>query len=480
MTTQTHTVEKIGGTSMSDYRSVRDNIIVGDRAEADLYDRIFVVSAYGGVTNRLLEHKKTGEPGVYGLFADTDSDWAWGDELSKLGKFLCEINAELFGDAMLCQQADQFIQERVEGVRSCLIDLQRLCSYGHFQLEEHLLTVREMLAAIGEAHSAFNTTLLLQNEGINARMVDLTGWRDNVLTTLDQKIESTFEEIDLSRELPIVTGYAQCQEGLMRTFDRGYSEMTFSRVACITRAAEAVIHKEYHLSSADPKVVDAEKVVPIGRTNYDVADQLANLGMEAIHPRAAKGLRQNDIPLRVKNTFEPEHTGTLITRDYVSEKPQVEIIAGRKSVFGIEVFDQDMLGEPGADRAILEILARFKMRFITKDTNANTITHYVDASMRNVKRVVKALREALPNAEITTRKVAIVSAIGSDMQVPGLLAKTVSTLAGEEISILAIHQCMRQVDMQFVMDEENYEKAIVNLHKTLIEPHNHGYAIVAA
>ena len=59
---------------------------------------------------------------------------------------------------MLRQQADQFIHERVEGVRSCLIDLQRLCSYGHFQLEEHLLTVREMLAGIGEAHSAFNMT----------------------------------------------------------------------------------------------------------------------------------------------------------------------------------------------------------------------------------------------------------------------------------------------------------------------------------
>ncbi|NIV40530.1 MAG: aspartate kinase, partial [Anaerolineae bacterium] len=55
-------------------------------------------------------------------------------------------------------------------------------------------------------------------------------------------------------------------------------------------------------------VVGEENIVAIGRTNYDVADQLANLGMEAIHPRAAKGLRQNDIPLRIKNTFEPEHS----------------------------------------------------------------------------------------------------------------------------------------------------------------------------
>ncbi|MBR9870351.1 MAG: aspartate kinase [Gammaproteobacteria bacterium] len=480
MTTAQHTVEKIGGTSMSNYEAVRDNIIIGNRDEADLYQRIFVVSAYGGVTNELLEHKKTGEPGVYALFADAESDWAWGDDLTTLIKLLTDINGDLFTDPMLKQQADQFITDRIEGVRGCLIDLQRLCSYGQFQLEEHLLTVREMLAGIGEAHSAFNTALKLQQEGINARFVDLTGWRDSELMPLDEKLKQAFDNVDLSRELPIVTGYAQCKEGLMRTFDRGYSEMTFSRIAVMTNACEAIIHKEYHLSSADPNIVGEDKVVPLGRTNYDVADQLANLGMEAIHPRAGKGLRQNEIPLRVMNTFEPEHTGTLITGDYVSEKPQVEIIAGAKGVFAIEVFDQDMQGEPGSDRALLDILSRYKVRFISKDTNANTITHYVDTTLKHVKRVVKAMEEAFPNAELSTRKVALVSAIGSDMKVPGILARSVKSLADNDISVLAIHQCMRQVDIQFVIDEDHYDSAISALHGALIEPHNHEYAIVAA
>lgn len=465
---------------MSNYEAVRDNIIIGNRDKDDLYQRIFVVSAYGGVTNELLEHKKTGEPGVYALFADAESDWAWGDDLTKLVKFLTDINGELFEDPMLKQQADQFITDRIEGVRGCLIDLQRLCSYGQFQLEEHLLTVREMLSGIGEAHSAFNTALKLQQEGINARFVDLTGWRDAELLPLDEKLKQAFDAVDLTRELPIVTGYAQCKEGLMRTFDRGYSEMTFSRVAVITEAREAIIHKEYHLSSADPNIVGADKVVPLGRTNYDVADQLANLGMEAIHPRAGKGLRQNEIPLRVMNTFEPEHTGTLITGDYVSETAQTEIIAGAKGVFAIEVFDQDMQGEPGSDRRILDTLSRYKVRFMAKDTNANTITHYVGSTLKHVKRVVKALKEEFPNAELNTRKVALVSAIGSDMKVPGILARSVKSLSENEISVLAIHQCMRQVDIQFVVDEDHYEKAIAALHSVLIEPHNHEYAIVAA
>ena len=62
-------VHKIGGTSMSKFEDVLNNIIIGQAPEGDFYNRIFVVSAYNNVTNWLLEHKKTGEPGVYDLFA---------------------------------------------------------------------------------------------------------------------------------------------------------------------------------------------------------------------------------------------------------------------------------------------------------------------------------------------------------------------------------------------------------------------------
>ena len=64
-----HTVEKIGGTSMSRFGEVMNNVIIGSRRGPELYNRIFVVSAYGGITNLLLEDKKTGAPGVYGYIA---------------------------------------------------------------------------------------------------------------------------------------------------------------------------------------------------------------------------------------------------------------------------------------------------------------------------------------------------------------------------------------------------------------------------
>ena len=64
-----HTVEKIGGTSMSRFGEIMENVIIGQRRDAELYNRIFIVSAYGGITDLLLENKKNGEPGIYGYFA---------------------------------------------------------------------------------------------------------------------------------------------------------------------------------------------------------------------------------------------------------------------------------------------------------------------------------------------------------------------------------------------------------------------------
>jgi aspartate kinase len=476
-----HTVEKIGGTSMLDYATVRDNIILGRDSTREPYGRIIVVSAYAGITNKLLEHKKTGYPGVFALFAGSELERSWRDEMELLRDELYVLNKELFADTLGVERANRFVGERLDSAAACLDNLHQLCRHGHFALDVHLATVREMLSSIGEAQSAWNTVQLLQRDGINAIFVDLTGWQSEEHMSLDSRIRKAFQNLDYSSTLPIVTGYAHTQEGLMSSFDRGYTEMTFSRIAVLTGASEAIIHKEFHLSSADPALVGEANAVPIGRTNYDVADQLANLGMEAIHPRAAKGLRQNDIPLRVKNTFEPEHSGTLITADYVSKTPCVEIIAGSKGIFSLEVFDQNMAGQNNQhDQNILAVIGRFKAQIVSKDINANTITHYLSCNLKTIKRIRHELEALYPEAEIDQKKVAIVSAIGSDLRVNGILAKAVKTLAEGDIGVQAMHQSMRQVDMQFVVEESDYEAAIKRMHEVLVEVHDHGLAICAA
>ncbi|MCW8908663.1 MAG: aspartate kinase [Sedimenticola sp.] len=476
-----HSVEKIGGTSMSDYAAVRDNIIFRPSQADTLYRRIFVVSAYSGITDRLLEHKKSGHPGVFALFASSNDDESWLKALNETRQRMFDINASLFDDEDSLKAANKFVQERIDEADRCLDNLKILCRHGHFELASQLDTVREMLASLGESHSAWNTAKLLQREGVNAVFIDLSGWNSPKHLPLDDLITQAFKDIDLEKVLPIVTGYAHSDNGLMTTFDRGYSEMTFSRIAVLTKAQEAVIHKEFHLSSADPNLVGEFNSVPIGRTNYDVADQLANLGMEAIHPKAARGLRQNSIPLRVKNTFEPEHSGTLITGDYISEQPCIEIIAGSKNIYALTLFDQEMSGEIDLyDREILKTIRRFRGCIVSKDINANTITHYLRTNLKTIKRIRAELEKIFPGASMDQQEVAIVSAIGSDMQIAGLLAQAVGALADAGINIIAMHQTIRQIDMQFVIDETNYDDAVRYLHAHLVEVHDHGRAIKLA
>jgi aspartate kinase len=467
-----HSVEKIGGTSISDTDAVLQNILIGPRKGEALYRRIFVVSAYAGMTDRLLDHKKTGQPGVYALFAAASGreSGAWRAALDQVAAAARAINAEKFEDEQDRVAADVFIERRIRRAECCLSDLQRLCAHGHFRLDGQLGAVREMLASIGEAQSVHNLTLELRRRGVNARMVDLTGWDEPSALSLDETITAAFADVDLASELPIVTGYAKSHPGLIDEFGRGYTEVVFSRIAALTGAREAIIHKEFHLSSADPKLVGAEAVRKIGRTNYDVADQLANLGMEAIHPRAAASLRHAGIPLCVRNTFEPGDTGTTIWSDFVAERPRVEIIAGATGITALELFEQDMVGVKGYDAGALAVLTRHAVRIVSKVSNANTITHYLDANPKQIKRVIADLEGQFPSATVETRPVALVCVIGSDLNIPGLTAEAARALTDAGVEILGMQQLTRRVDLQFVVHEGDYNAAVRALHARLVAP----------
>jgi aspartate kinase len=464
-----HTVEKIGGTSMSRADELMDTLFAPREREEGPYQRIFVVSAFGGVTDLLLENKKSGEPGVYGQFAASDSSMAWSGALDAAARAMGEAHARLLHDPADRHDADEFLRERIEGARSVLIDLQRLASYGHFRLDAQMTTIRELLSGIGEAHSARVLALMLRRRSVNARMIDLTGWRDERHPDLETRIAEGLEDVDLSAEMPIVTGYAQCREGLMRRYDRGYSEVTFARIAAQTAAREAVIHKEFHLSSADPRIVGEDRVVKIGRTNYDVADQLSNLGMEAVHPSAAKILRQADIPLRVTNAFEPHDLGTLIAPAGEGE-PRVEMVTGLP-VVALEVFEQDMVGVKGYDAAILEALTRHDVWIVSKTSNANTITHYVNAALKAVNRVERQVAETYPAAEITMRRVGMVCAVGACLAGLEAPRRGLETLSEAGIECLGIQSSGRQVDVQFIVPEQSMEDAVRALHAALVEAH---------
>lgn len=455
------TVEKIGGTSMSQFGDCLNNIIKQNRTEKNMYNRIFVVSAYNNVTNWLLEHKKTGEPGVYAQFLNNEE---YEVALDDLCNKLLDINKSFEAIGLNLPEANSFIKYRIEQAKIYLSSMYQVIASGYVEKSNIYLAAREILASLGEAHSAWNSVNILNNHGINATFIDLCGFNDNESLTIDERIHKAFQGIDFSRTLCIATGYTKGTEGIMRAFDRGYSEVTFSKIAVDIKADEAIIHKEYHLSSADPKLVGRDKSIPVGKTNYIIADQLADIGMEAIHPKAAKPLELAGVKIRIKNTFEPDHPGTIISNDYVSPQPRIEIVSGTDKVIAFEVHDPLMVGEVGYDLKIMQIMQKYNISYILKSTNANSITMVVwdNPSAHKMLREMKNLVY-----QLTVKPVAIICAMGSNIAHPGFLYKGAKALCDNSINIECFGQSLKQVNMQFVILRERYVDAVKALNDAL-------------
>ncbi|WP_431214026.1 aspartate kinase [Puia sp. P3] len=455
------TVEKIGGTSMSALQEVIDNIVYFDRSGDKLYNRVLVVSAFSGVTNMLLEDKKTGAPGVYHRIVKSEN---FHDSLKEMVAKLKEINRKYVGLGLDLAVADSFIEQHVAKAQTYLENLANILASGYVSREGILQAAREILASIGETHSAFNLTNILVKKGLNAKLVDLSGFDDQRPFTIDERIKDAFSAIDLPACICIVTGYAKGTEGIMREFDRGYSEVTFSKIAEILRPQEAIIHKEYHLSTADPALVGVENVKPVGYTNYDIADQLADVGMEAIHPKASKPLEINGINLRIKNTFEPAHPGTLITREYVSDTKRVEVITGMTKLILIDVYDPLMVGNVGSDFQIMQLFHDHHISYTFKTTSANSISIAIwEADFK--QELIDDLKNAFE--EVTVEPVAMVCLLGTNMDQPGLLAKSAAALAAENINIVSAGFALRKVNFQFLIAREDFKGAIIALNKAM-------------
>ena len=174
------------------------------------------------------------------------------------------------------------------------------------------------------------------------------------------------------------------------------------------------------------------------------------------------------INIRIKNTFDPENPGTLISRDYVSPKAKIEIVSGTDKVLAVDVHDPMMVGEVGFDLRIMEIFAKHNVSYILKSTNANSITMII-----NDKPYAQPLIDELSSVfyKVTVKKVALVCCMGSNIAHPGFLYRAAKALSDNDINIVSFGQSLRQVNMQFVVDREKYGQAVIALNEALCVNH---------
>ena len=450
------TVERIGGASLRRFPELVSHVILRDPAL--VFRRVYVVSADQDITDRLLENTKTGKGGVHArLSQQTD----YRSALRALGQHLLGINQALGRFGLDVAVADDFIGRRIEAVYGALDSVSHLLASGYVRRQELLSAAREALASIGDAHAAFNAAWLLRARGCPAQFVDLSGWGEAREPHLDDRIRDTLARYDPRTNVLLATGYCKGIEGVMREVDRDYADLVFAKMAVILGAEQAVLHGDHALRSGDPAVVGADSVRSVRHINFDVAEQLADIGRSVLHARATELLDRAGVALRINNAFSSEDDSTLVTKDYVCPEASIEVVAGTDEVSLLEVYDAGMVGEVGADHQLTEVLARHRVSYIGKSTNANTID--VIVWERDVRpELVAELRTLFASVEL--RPVALVCAIGSNIARPGVLARAAGVLAESGVNIVSIAQTARQTNIQFAVSREDLVTAQRALH----------------
>jgi len=123
----------------------------------------------------------------------------------------------------------------------------------------------------------------------------------------------------------------------------------------------------------------------------------------------------------------------------------------------------------GYDATILDVLTRHDVRIVSKVSNANTITHYVDSSLKTMRRVEKDLAARYPSAEITSRRLSMASAIGRDLNGLSVLTRGLQAIAEAGHEALGATQGPRNVDVQFILEREDLKPVIKALHAAFVE-----------
>lgn len=457
-------VMKFGGTSVGDASCIRR--VIGIIEDASRTDRIVVVvSAMGGVTNKLIE------AGNHAAAGDTRA-------VTRLSQDLRDQHESTVG-ALIHSAA---LRECVlSAILKILGDGDRLCRE---VVERRQLTfgVRDAIAGLGERLSAPLIAGALVDAGVPSESIEATQ-----LVVTDSRHGAAEPRMDLTREccrerlrpllrqgvVPVVTGFIGATvEGMLTTLGRGGSDYSATILGAALDADEIVIWKDVDgVLTADPRFVPGAHSIP--ETSYHEATELARFGAKVLHPRTLRPVMESGIPVWIRNTFAPERRGTKITPEG-SARGAVKALASTSDVALVTVSGPDFSGiEDVLGRVLANAAAGGPDFLLFADrSRQNELSLIVSSEL--VDRVVDELRHeyARDNANQASaligvhRAVALVTVIGQNVhEAPAVIPRTLGALAREQVETLAISQSSSHCSISFAVAHEALNVVLAIVHR---------------
>lgn len=462
-------VMKFGGTSVGSAAAMRDTAGLILRAREEWGDVVVVASAMGStpvkVTDLLLQ-------GAHAALAGEQSTF------QRVGDELRATHFTAIDELLAPEGERQTIMAEIGGFIDRFL---ALCEAVRV-LGELTPRALDAISGMGEQMSVRILAAYLRQVGHAADAIDATR-----LIVTDDNFQQATPLPGLTRQLttaalgpllsegsiPVVTGFiASTGGGVTTTLGRGGSDFSAAIIGQALQADEVWIWTDVDgVMTADPRLVS--DAVSIPALTYKEVSELAYYGAKVLHPKTMRPCVESGIPLRIKNTFNPAHPGTVILADSDGVNGALKAVTAINRVSMITVEGKGMIGVPGIAARTFGAVARLDISvlLITQASSEQSICFIVPDSAADA--VVAGLADEFA-AELARRDIesiwpmtdiGIVTIVGAGIQrTPGIAGRIFSALGDNAVNVIAIAQGSSECGISLVVAAEDLGRAVGHIH----------------
>lgn len=450
-------VLKFGGTSVGSVKSILSlkNIVEKESKKQPL---VVVVSALGGITDKLLNTAQLA------LNGDEEYKNEFDSMVTRHHQMIDTIIT------------DNKKREKLYDTVDSLFEQLKSIYYGVYLIHDLSEKTQNAIVSYGERLSSNITAALISNAKLfDARNFIQTEYK-NHKHTLDSELTNqlvckTFKE---QPEISVVPGFISRDKhtGETTNLGRGGSDYTAAIIAAALNAEVLEIWTDVDgFMTADPKVIHT--AYTINELSYKEAMELCNFGAKVVYPPTIYPVCVKNIPIWVKNTFNPDSRGTVIKEKIHNDQKVIKGISSISETTLITVTGLSMVGVIGVNRRIFTALAinGISVFLVSQASSENSTSIAVKDS--DAAKAVEVLNEEFAK-EIETGSMypmhaesglATIAIVGENMKhTPGIAGKLFGTLGRSGINIIACAQGAFETNISFVVDGINLRKSLNVLH----------------
>lgn len=449
-------VLKFGGTSVGSVDSILSVKRIVESAKEPV---IVVVSALGGITDKLINTSKMAAMG------DPSYENEFQEIVSRHAQMIKEVIPAGEMQTLLMYQVNELLNELRDIFQGIYLikDLSpktsdTIVSYG--ERISSMIAARLIKGAVWFDSRSFIKTEKKHNKHI----------LDKELTS--QLVRATFKEIPATSLVP---GFIASDKitGEVTNLGRGGSDYTAAIIAAELNANSLEIWTDVDgFMTADPRVISG--AYTINELSYVEATELCNFGAKVVYPPTIYPVCHKNIPILVKNTFNPEGTGTIIKREV--SNPQSKAIRGISSINDtslITVQGLGMVGVIGVNYRIFKALAKngisvFLVSQASSENSTSIGVRNADADLACEvlsEEFDKEIEMGEISPIIAEKNLATVAVVGENMKhTPGIAGKLFGTLGRNGINVIACAQGASETNISFVIDSKSLRKALNVIH----------------